>query len=257
MENNGEVIVEGPMNETKHLHNGKAEIEIPVSAIAELKRFVDILATANNEARINFEQEKIWAKLVDLSNIMLVSAELRTSIFSKYDLDSVKQIGVELSILKSIIKGSDPIELRIERNSLIVKKPGMSLTTQLFDPESLRKEPNLKITWETEVEVDTQKFKSAIAALKIIAPESISLFTTNGEFYISGGNETSTMTFELGNIGLSTDVKCLFSYEYIAKIAQVLPDESKIVMGLNKNYPLRIRTEGAEFILAPRIEDGS
>src|SRR3989344_192792 len=98
-----------------------------------LKESIAIISELVTEGRFKINKDSIELVAMDPANVAMVIFKLLSSSFTEYDVDKEREISVNLSNLKSILRRTKPtdiITLEMEGNRLKIEIKGM--TTRSF-----------------------------------------------------------------------------------------------------------------------------
>jgi len=230
---------------------------------------VNIVKACNIEARLHIEEDRIWLKCVDISNVMMVNLNIPKSVFESYSLKP-QVIGIDFAKLSTfsnmtygyvdIIQGfkdlDDTFDIKFESGKYnLTIKNGLDITT-------IKKEPN---DFNEEI-LDTSAIVSSPSVrkfLKEVKKESsrVKISIVSGDLYFNAYDESEYIyEFVTRDAVSSLDSNAktsLYSIEYIIDCFKYVKGDVEILMGTDKPCKISFGLDGiniGSYVLAPRIE---
>lgn len=243
--------------------------------LADPKHFKDSISVISelvNEGTFKVTKDGIELVAMDPASVAMVMFKLLSSSFTLYDLDQDREISLNLSNLKQVLrraKNNDMLTLEIpEENTLQITLKSSSKRTfniPLLDLDD-RKQPIPNLTFPIQISTDSSVLIDAIEDASIIAesvtfiadPEKLSLEgvgdMSKAHIEIRADNDQTKITSET-----TANVRSKYSVEYLKKIMAGAKLADKVEMFLSQDYPLKLEYKVVDrlslgFILAPRME---
>jgi proliferating cell nuclear antigen len=228
---------------------------------------VDALRTLVLEARFVLTPEAMSVNAVDPANVAMVSLDLPSAAFGSYEATEA-ELGVDLRKLGDILDmaAKDEVlglELDEAQHRLVVRMRGLAYTMSLLDPSSIRKSPkmpNLQLPGLVVIHGDNLK-RGMKAADKVSNYVSVGIL--GDTFFIEGTGDLDNVKFELKREQMlevqPSDVKALFSLDYLSDISKIAGKSERVSIELGNDYPVKISHSVAGegnmvYITAPRVE---
>ncbi len=236
-----------------------------------LKESLSIIAELVTEVTFKVNKEALEVVAMDPANVAMVIFKLLSSSFVTYEVEEDKEISLNLTYFKQILKRvgpSDTLTLESEDNKLNIKIVGTVTKTfsiPLLDIEE-RSQRVPELNFPTSVEMDASLFNSSVEDAGIVA-ESLALGIDKDLFIVSAEGDLSKAKIELKSDDINKvdnpedlTVKAKFSIEYLKKMIQGSKITNKVTLRFNTNYPLKLEYKVIDkmflaFILAPRVEN--
>ena len=242
--------------------------------IKDAKKFIySIVSMASviNEARLKITKDGIGIVAMCPSNVAMAVFEHKAS--DTWEIDSNIQIGLNLTLLKTILKRLDFQEafefslmdsegMKYLKVTQLRKSFKLPILSDLEDKEM--KIPQL--TQDCELKCQAKSLVDAILDCDVVT-ESVAL-DMGIEFSVSGVGDLAEAEnkpeCELVNYHKEKDKKCRskYSLEYLKNFLNVFADnkelwQSNIIIKFKKDYPLELVMLDGElrWILAPRVEN--
>lgn len=234
----------------------------------KLKDSIESISTLVDEARFRITPQGISVKAVDPANVAMVSFELSSDAFDTFEATE-GELGIDLTKFMGVMEmaeKSDNIEIELDEAShkLIVRMRGLAYTMSLLDPSSIRKEPKVPtIDLPAHIVLRGEDIKRSVKAAEKVS-DYMSMGVKGDVFFMEAEGDTDKVLVELRKDQLidlqGTDVKSLFSLDYLSDMSKILGKSNEVIMDIGKDFPLKIRIKIAEghgevsYMLAPRVE---
>lgn len=236
-----------------------------------LKDSVSIISELVNEARFKISKDSVELVAMDPANVAMVIFKLLSSCFTEYDVPEPKEVALNLSNLKQILKranASDILSLELlEDSKLKIQLKSDTIRTfslPLIDVEEKEQRiPNLQ--FPITISLPSSVLTNVMDDVSIVA-ESVNFSVDNERFVVSAEGDLSKANIEINksddNIINSTtkaNVKSKYSVEYLKKMVQGTKLADKVSVFFSQDYPLKLEYKVIDklllsFILAPRVE---
>lgn len=233
-------------------------IELKIDA-QTAKACLNALTALVEETRVQLRPDGIFVKVVDISNVALVSLSLKEDAFEEYHVPAETLVALDLMSLKPLIKASDVVEVSFDVDKIRIHSGNMEFSTILIDPDSVKKEPEVSLDFNENLAVNTTNFRHALKMIKEIS-EVVVLECEESELRVRGKSDISELSFGLPVECNDMSAKSHYSIEYLHNIMKGVTG-SDMEIAFRSDYPLMIRTEIAdgsgklEYLLAPRIAE--
>lgn len=234
-----------------------------------LRELITPIHVLVDECKLNFTKEGISTKVVDPSNISLISVDYPSELFDSYISDTTT-IGLDLVELKNILKYNEPksildissknttSEMGVE-SSLFIDSDGFRDEICLLDPKNFRKDPLVPNNYTSgNVSLQTKRFLKILNKSRFnLKDKYIDIRIEDEKFITNSDNDINKTTSETTPQIISGNGKGLYSIDELLKITKVIKSKTiDIEMGIDR--PIKIKFDvsekgKAEYILAPRI----
>lgn len=241
----------------------KAEIGADI-----LRDSIKSISTIVDEAKFKIMGKGIYVRAVDPANVAMVSLELTSDAFDKYEATEL-ELGVDLVRLMDALDMAEKnasviMEFNEETHKLQLGIGGLSYTLALLDTSTIRKEPNVpQLDMPTSVKIDGSTFKRIVKAAEKIG-EYITLGIKGDVFFMEAEGDTDRVKLEMTKDEVIDLVpgesRSLYSLDYLANISKAVSSTTELTIELSIDYPVNISFGLAEgkgsvkYLLAPRIE---
>jgi len=250
-------------------------LQATIEAKALQTAFESVFALVK-ETRLKYDSYGVLMQSVDPANVCMVSLELdKQTSFTSYTADGKGELGLDLEkIIKYMKNLSDEVNLTAEESVLKLSDSVHQYSVKLTDPsyiEALKDIPSLAFT--NKIAVSGKTFNRIVKSVSTIS-DYCTFQTRDDSFIVLAEGDTDSIQITLtledeledddGLIPIytktDTNVKSMFSVDYLKTMSKVLSKFDIIQMEIAENYPVRISAEigGADskltYILAPRVE---
>lgn len=236
------------------------------------------------ECRLNVSNEGLESRAVDIANVAMIMAKVKSEHFETYDseLDDYFVVGLDLNLLLKVrpLK-KDRVEMHLYDNTqpiMIIINNEETYQIKTLDVNTVRKTPNIpelklpaKFKLSAKAFADTIKkanvfsdkiiIETGVCTSTISAPEVVETkwtrFRKNKD---NTGNIVYSRTFDAFDLDSCPENsgRSLFSIDYLRDMAKELSDMGELTINLGIDHPVLIEAEkdGFEikYLLAPRIE---
>jgi proliferating cell nuclear antigen len=229
---------------------------------------VDALRTLVIEAKFVLTPAGVSVNAVDPANVAMVSLDLPSAAFSSYEATEA-ELGIDLRKLGDILDMAAKdealgLELDEAQHRLVVRMRRLAYTISLLDPSSIRKSPkmpNQQLPGLAVIHGDN--FKRGMKAADKVS-NYVSVGILGDTFFIEGTGDVDNVKFELKREQMlelrSSDVKALFSLDYLSDISKIAGKSERVSIELVNDLPVRIShgiadgEGGVVYVTAPRVE---
>ncbi len=244
--------------------------ELKIDDARYWKNCVDAICNLIEEGAFSIAKEGVSLKAMDPSGISMVSFFIPNKAFSKYEVEKVSTVGINLENLSKILNSARPSE------QLTMKEDGNKLALEFSGQNSKRryklpmitvrkdadKEPNIE--FESLVEVKGDSFKEILKDANLLS-SYINFKTDKGTFKVIAKGDAGELEEEhLDNAEFIKKLKSekpsssTFNLEYMSKIVGPCPTNSTINLSLKTEEPVRLDYNIGEakviYYLAPYME---
>ncbi len=238
---------------------------------ADFKKCIEAIAVLIDEAEFIANENGLFLKATDPSQIAMVDFELPKSSFREFNVSNELTIGLDMDYFKKILgraKTDDLLELELEE--------GATTLNVIFKGRSKRKFqiplidiskgqlPNPKIEFEASIKMHAAVLQEALKDAELIASH-VTLGANENCFYVSASgskgtmhNETSKDEPDILDFNVSAPCKAMFPLDYLKDMLKPPRKEDVITVHLRTDAPVKIdyiiSDARVSYYLAPRIE---
>jgi len=230
---------------------------------------VDILSTLVEEARFNFEDDKLVVRVVDPSHVAMIQMEVDSAAFESYEVtDSV--LGLELSKISKLVQLAGAGDLIvIDYNDSVGKvefRVGeIERTIRPLDRQNMQEPKVPELDTDISVSLSGAKFARALKAAEQVGDlVTFSIDQTRFSVNVTGESDAVNVSYDAGELqelNCDNPVKSQYSLQYLLPLAKRIESTvEKVTAKFGENYPLRLEFEFADgaanvvYFLAPRVE---
>jgi proliferating cell nuclear antigen len=233
-----------------------------------LMQFFQSASVLSDECRLKINNTEISMKVVDLSNVCMVSSVLKSGAFDVFKA-SDSEIGLNLEKLVNILKGSKTdyteIEYLEEENKIKLSSDKLNFKFGLISLDVIRTEPKIpEIEYNSKMTIKGNDLKQVIKIGEKIS--DILKFTANKDELMLSSSDgiTSDMIYtipteDMIESSINGDITSNYDLNYLSSIEKNLGDIVHIK--IQTDYPVEITSKFADekgsitYLLAPRIDD--
>lgn len=244
-----------------------------------LKGALSSVVAVVDEGKVQITKDGFAIKAVDAANVGMVSLELGSQVFKRYEFetpsgdDAEEKIGVDLARLSQMLQAtkSEDIEVRIDQSKMHLDSGGYGYTLSLLDLDGLRREPKVPdLDYHAKVQLYPEFLQQALRAISKLGSDSVDIGTDTekGILYLLADNGMGdSLRVELKKEGHITSFESTtdgsvsrYTLQYLTPMAKGFGHATEIMVQLRTDYPLSISFNlGLEhctvaYLLAPRIE---
>lgn len=233
------------------------------------RMIVDILSTLVEEARFNFDQEKLTIRVVDPSHVAMIKMEVDAAAFESWEVDETV-LGLELSKISKLVQLANSGDLIVVNFNDAVGKAEFQVgeierTIRPLDRTNLP-EPNVpELGTKVSVSLSGAKFARALKAADQVGDlVTFSIDQNRFSVHVAGESDAVNVTYESGELQelvCDSPVKSQYSLQYLLPLAKRIESTVETVTArFDDNYPLRLEFQFAEggadvvYFLAPRVD---
>jgi len=246
-------------------------MELVLEKASLFKKSIDAIAVLIDEAEFIVDDNGLFLKATDPSQISMISFSLPKSAFKKFDVSGSHKLGVDLDYLSQVLsrsKSSDALSLVFDEtsSSIVVKFSGESIRTfkvPLIDISSSEL-PNPKIEFDAEIVCKGEVLQDALKDSALISSH-VTLGVDSSKFYVlansskgSLNNETSQDSASISKMEVKSDSKSMYPLDYLQDMMKGASSDTEVSLSLKTNLPVKIsyNIDSAEltYFLAPRVE---
>lgn len=243
-------------------------MELKSTQTEKLSKVFEIIANLVDEITLKVEPEGISMRAMDPAHVALVDFEMKKEAFDEYKLDEPVELTVDLKTMVNILKRVDQelvIKLKEGENVLVLLSEG-AIKKRFNIPLIEASEESLKvpgITFDSEVEIDSSLFKSAIADTSIIG-DYVTIRIEGDALFFTSKSDENVVEIRVDKENCISfkkkDAKSHFSLEYLKDMSKMadIKTLNKAKLSLGNDLPLKLEFEGdytkVLFFLAPRVE---
>ena len=237
-----------------------------------LKDSITVISELVNEARFKVTKEGLELIAMDPANVAMVIFKLLATNFAEYEVENEKDISLNLSNLKQILRRASANETLVieydQDNKLKLQFKSSSVRTfhlpllEIEDKE--QRVPNL--SFPVTIQMPSYVLGDAVEDVSIVA-ESVAFSAEPDKLVIDAEGDLTKVNIEVKpddviKLVSSTKakVRSKFSTEYLKKMMQGSKLADNVNVYLSQDYPLKIEYKVVDklslsFILAPRMEN--
>lgn len=225
-----------------------------------LKKLVDIVNSATYpEVRLHFEEDKVWFRRTDFSNVSMIQVELSKDAFIEYNLEGEPYTaGIDFGMLWSLKHLIGPImEVHQIDKFKFSNMIGGGFNLSRVEDEHIKKDPViLELNLSHQFEVKSSVLKSISFAAKRLS-NKVKITSKPGSTMLQASNDANDVYEELLNGVGEGEVSSLISADYIYNCARHLTGMIEVHCG--NDHPIKMINEPFDgckitFVIAPRIE---
>ena len=232
-----------------------------------LQNAMKAIAAIVEEGVFKITPEGLSVAIVDASNSAMVSLNLPSSVFNKFNAESC-EIGVDITRFVAILAMADRIDevgLEIDEHThkLAITMGGLSYDLALLDPSMIRKSPSIpQLDLPAQITLLGSDFKRAIKAASMTA-DHLRIGVEGNTFVMLAEGDTDTVRLDIAEADLialkAAECSSLYALDYLSDISKGIGTAQEIVINLGSSFPVVINFDVSEdcpvvYILAPRIE---
>lgn len=241
-------------------------MQLKTTQTERLRRIFEAFVNLVDEVTLKVEPEKISMRAMDPAHVALVDFEMKKDAFDEYKLKEKVELNVDLKTVVNVLKRVEQelvFKLKDGANALSILSEGT--VKKRFDiPLIESSEENLKvpeIKFDTEIELDSSLFKSAVADASVVG-EYMTVKVEGDALYFTSKSEENEVEIRVEKDSCISfkkkDAKSHFSLEYLQDMARIADIINKVKISLGNDLPLRLDFEDdytkIMFFLAPRVE---
>ncbi len=244
--------------------------EIKIDNAKYWKNCVDAIDCLIDEGAFTIASDGVSLKAMDASGISMVSFFIPNKAFSKYSVDKVATVGINLDNMSKILNSSRQDE------QLVMKDDGNKLTIEFVGRNSRRryklplidvrknpeKEPS--VAFESTVNVKGDSLKEILRDANLLS-SYINFKTDKGTFKVLARGDAGELEEEhmdnaefINKLEVSKASSATFNLEYLTKIINPCPADSQVNLLLKTEEPIRIEYSIGDakvsYYLAPYME---
>jgi proliferating cell nuclear antigen len=233
------------------------------------KDAIEAVSTLVDEAKFRLTKDGLSARAVDPANVAMVAFDLNAKAFESFEATD-GEIGIDLTRLMDILgmtSKEDKIELSLneETRKLEIRSGGLAYTLSLLDPSSIRKEPKVpNLELPAKIVLNGAELKRAVKAAEKVS-DHMALGVAGKVFFVEAEGDLDKVRLEIPESSLisikaSSDVRSLFSLDYLNDLSKSLGKSESVSIDLGTDYPVKFNFNIAggngsvTYLLAPRIE---
>jgi len=245
-------------------------MKLTIQNATYFKDSISIMSELVTETRFKISKTGVESVAMDPANVAMVILKILPSGFTEYEVKEAKELGINLSNLKQVLRRSKPddlLTLELEDEKLKITLKGKSTRTfylPLLDTEEKEQRvPELKFS--VKIECPSTVLSDAIEDADIVG-ESVSLIGEAKKFTIEAEGDLSKAKIEIKEdegakivVG-DGKIKSKYSIEYLKKMIAGSKLAQNVIIRFDKDYPLQLDFKETDkismsFILAPRVEN--
>lgn len=239
-----------------------------------LQQFIDVYTPLVDEGKLHFNDDGLQIRCVDASNVGAINpGRLDASGFEHYESPGSVTQGVDFNRLEDKIKpagSNELVELAIdmETRKLKIQYDNVEMSMGLFDPDSVRKEPDeVGADLPNEIVLEGSDL-SRVVTVADMDSDHVTIQTDPDtqtvEFVADGDIDSSTVDFgpdDRIDGNRLKEVRSLFGIEYLSRVVDPIPGNAEVTVLFGDELPMFLEwtAEGGAVdvkqMLAPRIEN--
>ena len=238
-----------------------------------LKTALTSVGALVDECKLQLTEDELAIRAVDPANVAMVDCRLDAGAFESYQADG-GVIACNLTRLQDVVtfaSAGDLVHLELDESTrkLGIGIEGLSYTLALFDPDTVRKEPDipdLAAKLPATVVFEGRDLARGLKAADLVSDHvCFSADPDDRSFHIEAEGDTDDVDLALGDEELidadvPEAVSTLFSLDYLADMNKAVPKTAEVRARLGTEFPVKLDFEIAEgqgevlYMVAPRIE---
>jgi proliferating cell nuclear antigen len=243
--------------------------EIQVEDARFWKGCVDAIVNLIEEGAFEVNQNGIYLKAMDPSQIAMVNFAIPKSAFASYKVDSAIRIGLNFGDLDKILartRGKERLTMGMEENRLTLefkeqskrsfKVPLVEVTT------TVQKEP--KIDYDAVIKINGGQFKEILRDAALLSSHIV-LEANDKGFFVEVHGDSGDLKVESEktneatlDMNLKKQARATFPLQFLDDIVKACPDNGIVTLNLKTNAPIKVEYPIGDayliYYLAPRIE---
>ncbi len=230
---------------------------------------VDILSTLVEEARFNFEEDKLVIRVVDPSHVAMIHMEVDSAAFESWDVNETV-LGLELAKISKLVQLAGAGDLILVNYNDAVGKVEFQVgeierTIRPLDRQNMQEPKVPDLDTDISVSLSGAKFARALKAAEQVGDlVTFSIDQTRFSVNVTGESDAVNVSYDAGELqelNCTSPVKSQYSLQYLLPLAKKLEATvDTITARFGENYPLKLEFEFADggakviYFLAPRVE---
>jgi len=240
-------------------------IDLLRDSIATIAEFID-------ETVLHIKEKGVEMVAADRAVVVVVDFSLHRGVFSEYEFDSERKIGINLQNLLQILRRAAPndvMTMQLEGSRFHITFQGDSVrhfVLPLIDISRDETPPLDKLEFSAALKISSDILSSGIEDAELIT-DSVVFTVRKDMLTLKAESDASLAQMEVPSgsdflkiIDVGEPVRARYSLDYLKKIAKAkkLATEANISMGTD--YPMKIEFDvpgkiRLGFVLAPRVEE--
>ncbi len=235
-----------------------------------LKNIFEAVVTLIEEGPLDINEEGLFLRAIDPSQIAMVTLNLPKSAFSEYSVDKKELVGINFVNLVKILsraKNGEKVTISKEDSSFVITFTGgkrkRTFKVPMLDSKDLITK-EVKVDPEAEVEILASELKDSLKDAELVSTY-LTFDTTPDKFVMKVHGDGGKLTVEFDK-NENTEItmkgensRASFSLEYLTNIVKACPDNNKLKLYMRTDMPLKAdyKVDQAElsYFLAPRREE--
>jgi proliferating cell nuclear antigen len=244
--------------------------DIKIDSAKYWRDCIDAIVNLVDEGAFHVQKDGISLKAMDPSGISMISFFIPGKAFSKFDVSSDIDVGLNIENLgKTMARARDDesLNMKASENKLSMIFTGKSSRKYRMPMIEVRKnadkEPN--INFDATVEMNVDPFREIIKDASLLS-SYISFKVSKGHFSIESRGDAGELEEEMEKEGdvvkkvsTSGSAEAVFNLEYLENMVKSCPSGTTLQLQLKTNEPLKlsynIRDASFNYFLAPYISD--
>ncbi len=245
-------------------------MKIVINDATVLKVAIDSVGNLIQEGEFFINEEGISLKAMDPSQISMVSFKMPKEMFSTYEVNEGKRVGLDIRHLLNILsrgKRGEKTELSEENGKFVItfigEKRKRTFKIPILDLNGgIQREP--KIEYSHFIKIKADVFKEILKDAELLSTYLKLSIDENGFYVIvNGDNGDMKATYnkdseEIGEIHADSEVHATFPLNYLKDITKASPNNELLEIYIETDKPLKIKYSiigaSATYYLAPRID---
>ncbi len=246
--------------------------EVTLSQAAVWKRSIDAMSTLIEEGIFAVDPKKVRFNSMDPARISMVDFELSSDAFETYEIDSPKNIGLNLEDMNKMLRRARPgdrlkMNLDEQTNRFVLTFEGISVTTFSIPLLDLGETstPSPQIPFTATVRMEAGVLSEALKDVGIVG-DHVTLRATPDFLRLEGESDVESVNVRLNkqsegvaHMEVKEECRSIYIISYIANMLKAAEPTDVVEFEFGQDLPLRLTVplEGGRiaFLLAPRVED--
>lgn len=246
--------------------------EATLMQAAVWKRCVDAISTLIEEGIFSVNQTMIRFNSMDPARISMVNFELSSESFETYNIDTPKNIGVNLEDMNKMLRRARPgdrlkMTLDEQTNRFVLTFEGISVTTFSIPLLDLGEttSPNPQVPFTATVRMESGVLSEALKDVGIVG-DHVTFRATPDFLRFEGESDVESVDVRLdkqsegvAHMEVKEECRSIYIISYIQNMLKAAESTDIVEFEFGQDLPLRLTVplEGGKisFLLAPRVED--
>ncbi len=240
-------------------------IDLLRDSVATIAEFID-------ETTLHIKEKGLEMVAADRAVVVVVDFAIYRDVFSEYEFDAERKIGINLQNFLQILRRAMPNDvmiLQLEENKFHITFQGDSVrrfVLPLIDISRDETPPLDKLEFSANLKISSDILSSGVEDAELITDSVV--FTVRKDMLIMKAESDSSLaqmevqsgTEALKIVDIGEPVRARYSLDYLKKITKAKKLASEANIAMSTDYPMKIEFDvpgkiRLGFVLAPRVEE--